>query len=103
MRQRQNRGHVRGNCKRVQSLPERYGSMTTLQELLDEREITRGLARFARVLDGKQWDQLGDVFSADVAFDYGSGEVQHGIAALREHISLFLDRCGGTQHLVGSI
>ena len=54
-----------------------------LQALLDEREIERGLSRFARILDGKQWDSLADVFAADVTFDYGSGEIKQGIEALR--------------------
>lgn len=75
----------------------------TLRALLDEREIVRGLSRFARVLDGKQWDRLGDVFSDDITFDYGSGTDEHGMAALTDNMRRFLDRCGGTQHLIGSI
>jgi len=71
--------------------------------LLDEREIVRGLSRFARILDNKQWDRLGDVFADDICFDYGTGGDQHGMAALRANMRRFLDRCGGTQHLIGSI
>lgn len=77
--------------------------MTTLQVLLDEREITRGLARFARVLDQKEWDALGDVFAEDVSFDYGTGGDRHGMAALVDNMRRFLDGCGSTQHLIGSI
>lgn len=77
--------------------------MTTLQMLLDEREITRGLARFARVLDQKDWDALGDVFAEDVSFDYGTGGDRHGMVALVDNMRRFLDGCGGTQHLIGSI
>lgn len=73
------------------------------QSLLDEREIIRGLSRFARILDGKQWDRLGDVFAHDLSFDYGAGGDQQGIAALTVNMRRFLDRCGGTQHLIGSI
>jgi uncharacterized protein (TIGR02118 family) len=76
---------------------------TTPQSLLDEREIIRGLSRFARILDGKQWDRLGDVFAQDITFDYGTGGDQHGMAALTTNMRRFLDRCGGTQHLIGSI
>jgi 3-phenylpropionate/cinnamic acid dioxygenase small subunit len=75
----------------------------SLQILLDEREITRGLSRFARILDGKIWDELSDVFADDLCFDYGSGGEQHGIAALRANMTRFLDICGGTQHLIGSV
>lgn len=74
-----------------------------LQSLLDEREITRGLSRFARILDSKSWDQLSDVFAEDLSFDYGSGGEQQGMNALRENMTRFLDCCGGTQHLIGSI
>ncbi len=74
-----------------------------LQSLLDEREITRGLARFARILDRKEWDRLGEVFADDLSFDYGATGEASGIAALRENMTRFLDRCGPTQHLIGSI
>lgn len=77
--------------------------MTTLQMLSDEREILRGLARFARVLDSKRWDALGEVFAADLTFNYGSGGEQIGIDALEEQMRRFLDACGSTQHLIGSI
>jgi len=73
-----------------------------LQTLIDEREINRGLARFARVLDTKDWAALGDVFATDLSFDYGYGE-RHGMAALTENMRRFLDPSGPTQHLIGSI
>jgi hypothetical protein len=77
-------------------------SAPELRELLDERQIARGLARFARVLDSKAWDELGEVFAPDIEFDYGEGE-KTGIAALCEQMHQYLDICGGTQHLIGSI
>lgn len=77
--------------------------MSTLQMLLDEREILRALARFARILDGKQWGELADVFAEDLSFNYGAGGEEQGIDALRTNMRRFLDACGGTQHLLGSI
>lgn len=77
--------------------------MTTLQTLLDEREIVRALSRFARIADGKRFGELDDVFAEDVAFDYGSGQVEHGVDALKALMSRHLDHCGGTQHLIGTI
>lgn len=74
-----------------------------LRALLDEREIVRGLADFARILDNKHWDRLGDVFATDIVFDYGTGRDEHGMDALTDNMRRFLDRCGGTQHLIGSI
>jgi hypothetical protein len=43
--------------------------MTDMQILLDEREITRSLSLFARILDSKRWDELGTVFAYDLSFD----------------------------------
>ncbi len=74
----------------------------TLDVLLAERAVREGLARFARVLDGKRWDALGDVFAEDVTFDYGLGE-QAGMPALTVNMRRFLDVCGPSQHLIGSI
>ncbi len=77
--------------------------MSSLQTLLDEREIVRALSHFARLADAKRYDKLDEVFAADVRFDYGSGQIEDGLAALRALMSRHLDRCGGTQHLIGSI
>jgi 3-phenylpropionate/cinnamic acid dioxygenase small subunit len=74
-----------------------------VQTLIDERAIMRGLARFARILDGKRWDELGDVFADDLDFNYGAAGEEHGMEALRANMRRFLDHCGGTQHLIGSI
>jgi hypothetical protein len=74
-----------------------------LQMLLDERDIHRGLARFARIADAKTFDALTEVFVDEVQFDYGSGQVEQGIAVLRALLSYHLEDCGGTQHLIGSI
>lgn len=74
-----------------------------LTALLDEREIVRGLSLFARILDRKQWDRLSEVFTQDIRFDYGSGQDEQGMGALTHNMRRFLDRCGGTQHLIGSI
>jgi SnoaL-like protein len=74
-----------------------------LQALADERDVHRGLARFARIADAKDFGSLGDVFAGDVQFDYGTGHVQHGIDELRALMSQHLDSCGATQHLIGSV
>jgi 3-phenylpropionate/cinnamic acid dioxygenase small subunit len=77
--------------------------LSDLQQLQDERSISRGLSLFARLLDEKRWDDLGEVFAEDLSFSYGDGREQHGISALRQQMRRFLDLCGGTQHLIGSI
>lgn len=73
------------------------------QSLLDEREVLHGLNRFARILDKRQWDCVGEVFADDVTFNYGDGREQAGILALRQQFRQFLDVCGPSQHLLGSI
>lgn len=77
--------------------------MSNIAHLLTESAITRKLGEFARILDQKAWDRLGDVFAHDIAFDYGTGGDQHGMAALTANMRRFLDGCGPTQHLIGSI
>lgn len=65
--------------------------------------ITDQLGRFARRLDTKNWNELGDVFADDVIFDYGGGREGVGLDALRDMFRRYLDRCGPSQHLLGSI
>jgi ketosteroid isomerase-like protein len=74
-----------------------------LQTLWDERAITIGLGRFARILDGREWDAVDEVFADDVTFNYGDGQEQSGIEAMTSQFSRFLDPCGPSQHLLGSI
>ncbi len=74
-----------------------------LQTLLDERAITHGLGRFARILDGREWDATREVFADDVTFNYGDGREQTGIAAMTKQFRGFLGGCGRSQHLLGSI
>lgn len=66
-------------------------------------EITDQLGRFTRLLDGRNWDDLNRVFADDVMFDYGGGRTGSGLAALRELFRHYLDCCGPSQHLLGSI
>ncbi|MGV3478578.1 MAG: nuclear transport factor 2 family protein [Sphingobium sp.] len=64
--------------------------------------ISDQLGRFARLLDTRQWDGLDTVFAGDVRFDYGEGRTGSGLAALRAMFRRYLDRCGPSQHLLGS-
>ncbi|HEU0196435.1 MAG TPA: nuclear transport factor 2 family protein [Nevskiaceae bacterium] len=75
----------------------------TLEQLNDERDIVRALSQFARILDTKDWPRLREVFDVDVSFDYGGGQVGQGLGALTDNMRKYLDLCGGTQHLVGSL
>lgn len=78
-------------------------SAVSVDVLLDERHIHRALSRFARLADTKDFDSLTEVFADDIEFDYGAGHLEQGIAALRTLLTRHLDKCGPTQHLIGSI
>jgi len=75
----------------------------SLETLLAEREITGKLGDFARILDRREWHRVGEVFADDITFNYGDGQEQAGGEALRVNFRRFLDRCGPSQHLLGSI
>ena len=76
----------------------------TLQRLEDERTIGLQLATLARILDTRAWDRVPEVIAEDVRFDYtNSGTDVHGRAALLANFRQFLDVCGPSQHLLGSL
>jgi len=64
--------------------------------------ISNQLACFARALDERDWAAVSKIFAADVSFDYGEGEFA-GIASLILQFRKYLDVCGPTQHLLGSV
>ena len=74
-----------------------------VQKLLDAEALRDGLATFARLVDAKRWSEMSRVFTDDVAFDYGDQGSQTGLAALVATFRRYLDVCGPTQHLIGSI
>lgn len=69
----------------------------------DERDIRNQLGEFARILDGRRWQDVGTVFADDISFNYGDGKEQQGISALSSNFKTYLDPCGPSQHLLGSI
>lgn len=69
----------------------------------DRAAIVEQLGRFARIVDSRDWASVGEVFAEDVTFDYGDGGDQSGIAAMRAQFQRYLDRCGASQHLIGSV
>lgn len=87
----------RSSFSRAPAVPE-----NKYRELHDERAIVRQLSRFARMLDRKEWDALDQVFAPDLSFEYGEGE-KSGLSDLIDQMRRYLDLCGGTQHLLGSI
>ncbi|NKZ80532.1 nuclear transport factor 2 family protein [Rhodococcus hoagii] len=74
----------------------------TLEILLAEREITRGVVRFARAMDDRDWPVLHDIMLPDATADLGTGTL-HGPGEVEAAIRSFLDDCGPTQHLLGNM
>lgn len=72
-------------------------------KLADDRTIMNTLAAFPRIVDGKQWSKIGEVFAADICFDYGDGGEKQGLSALLDQFKKFHERCSAMQHLLGSI
>jgi len=78
--------------------------LEALQRLLDERDIAVLLATLARILDSRDWARVPKVVAADVSFDYtDSGTDVQGREALLANFRQYLDVCGPSQHLLGSI
>jgi hypothetical protein len=74
----------------------------TLEVLLAEREIGRQLARIARAMDARAWQDLEGVIANDAGADFGTGRIA-GRAAIIALMRSFLDACGPTQHLLGNL
>ncbi len=62
-----------------------------------QQQIVDQLTEIAWILDHKEWDRLGEIFTED-AEGYG----QQGLAAITANTIRYLGRCGPTQHLTGN-
>ncbi|MXO74332.1 nuclear transport factor 2 family protein [Altererythrobacter aerius] len=80
-----------------------------LSQLIDERAIEQIYVRYCELVDGKDFDRLDEVFTADTLGDYsralGEGVVTRGLPALiaAMHHNLGAgSHCGATHHNVGN-
>lgn len=78
-------------------------TVNSLETVVTAEALRTGLGDFARLVDGKRWAEASNVFADDVTFDYGDQGLQSGIDALVATFRRYLDVCGGTQHLIGSV
>lgn len=74
----------------------------SLELLLAEREIARGVIRFARAMDDRDWPVLHEIMLPDATAELGTGTL-HGPSEMEVAIRSFLDDCGPTQHLLGNM
>ncbi|MCM6761149.1 nuclear transport factor 2 family protein [Rathayibacter sp. ZW T2_19] len=75
--------------------------MHLTEQLAAERDISRRLIEYAYIVDAKDYDRLREIFSDDVDHHYGL-TTSHGVESLKKMVAGYLDRCGPTQHLLGS-
>ncbi len=73
----------------------------TLEQMNDRIEIDELLARYARALDYRQFEDLERVFTADATFDAGGLGCPTGPANIRAMIEGTIGHLDATQHLVG--
>lgn len=63
----------------------------------DRDDILAVITEAAWIFDHKEWDRMGEIFTAD-AVAYG----QSGLAAITANTVGYLGNCGPTQHLLGN-
>src|SRR5699024_480419 len=68
----------------------------------DEREIHRALALLARAMDARDWAAVEEIFTPDATAELGTGPLQ-GADRITALMRSFLDDCGPTRHLIGSV
>jgi hypothetical protein len=67
-----------------------------------ERDVQRQLVRFARAMDQRDWSTLRALCVPGATADLGTGLLR-GADAIVALIARYLDACGPTQHLLGSV
>lgn len=77
-------------------------SIDPLADLVEERAVERQIIGVARAMDERDWDALAAILAPDVTADLGGGRLV-GVDAVIGRIRHFLDRCGPSQHMVGTI
>ena len=73
-----------------------------LETLIAEREIAAQLVRFARAMDARDWPVCLAILTPDATAEFGTGVLEDADAIVGQ-IRGYLDACGPTQHLLGSI
>ncbi len=80
----------------------------SLAALSDLREIERVYVRYCDLIDAKDFQRLGEVFTEDCVGDYRStnGKIQMGLAPLVAHVTRGMgpgSDCGATHHNVCNV
>jgi hypothetical protein len=77
--------------------------MMSLQEISDRMEIGDLLARYSAAIDGRQWDDLDRLFTADAVIDYTEmGGIRGSLAEQKEFLAAAMPGFAGFQHLTAT-
>jgi ketosteroid isomerase-like protein len=73
-----------------------------LCSLPDRAEIDDVIARYAFAIDGRQWNDLGDVFASDAIMDFSvsTGVIHEGVEQIIEFVRNAVGSLAATQHLM---
>jgi hypothetical protein len=73
-----------------------------LPELSDRAEIADLLARYARAVDDRRWDDLDDIFTPDASIDYSAfGGPKVDLSGAKRFLAEALPIFAKTQHMLG--
>jgi hypothetical protein len=77
--------------------------MLSLQEMSDRMEISDLLARYSAAIDGRSWDDLDRIFTADAVIDYTEmGGIRGSLAEQKEFLASVMPGFAGFQHLTAT-
>jgi hypothetical protein len=75
----------------------------SLQEISDRMEISDLLARYSAAIDGRRWDDLDQVFTADAVIDYSEmGGIRGSLAEQKAFLASVMPSFAGFQHLTAT-
>ena len=74
----------------------------TPQEVADRVEILDLLARYSTVVDGRAWDEMTELFTADAVLDFtATGGIRGSVGDHQEFNARVLPGFASTQHVMG--
>ncbi|MCU1590110.1 MAG: hypothetical protein JWP11_1366 [Frankiales bacterium] len=77
--------------------------MLSLQEISDRMEIGDLLARYSAAIDGRAWDDLDALFTADAVIDYTEmGGIRGSLAEQKAFLASVMPSFAGFQHLAAT-
>ncbi|KAH6644508.1 hypothetical protein C7974DRAFT_419985 [Boeremia exigua] len=87
----------------VSQLTSYFPRQKITNDVADIEDIRQTLSQYAIIIDGRSFESLPDVFTADATADYSAPlGVLTGVEAIKTTLSASLAQFPGTQHLLGT-